>query len=150
MIGPVMITSESSIGAGTRRIEAFTGPGALALSNEHRRILEEASRLLRVDPEGLVPALDKLTERQRQADKELSQLRSRSLESDAQQLGATQSAGVVVARRDGLVPGADARARPCHPTPARRHQGRARAVRRTAQRSRSPPPRTVRSTRPLS
>ena len=72
MIGPVMITSESSIGAGTRRIEALTGPGSLALSTEHRRILEEASRLLRVEPEGLVPALDKLSERQRQAEKELS------------------------------------------------------------------------------
>ncbi len=103
MIGPVMITSEGSIGAGTRRIEALTGLGAFALSNEHRRILEEASRLLRVDPEGLVPALDKLTERQRQADKELSQLRSRSLESDAQELGAAQRGGTVVARRDGLV-----------------------------------------------
>jgi alanyl-tRNA synthetase len=102
MIGPVMITSESSIGAGTRRIEALTGRGALALSAEHRRILEDASRLMRVDPEGLVPALDKLTERQRQADKELAQLRTRSLESDAAQLGSSRIRGVVVARRDGL------------------------------------------------
>jgi alanyl-tRNA synthetase len=102
MIGPVMITSESSIGAGTRRIEALTGRGALALSVEHRRILDEASRLLRVDPEGLVPALDKLNERQRQADKELAQLRTRSLESDAGQLGSSQVRGIVVARRDGL------------------------------------------------
>ncbi len=97
-----MITSESSIGAGTRRIEALTGPGALALSTEHRRILEDASRLLRVEPEGLVPALDKLAERQRQADKELALLRSKSLDQDAKELGATEVGGVVVARRDGL------------------------------------------------
>jgi len=102
MIGPVMITSESSIGAGTRRIEALTGPGALALSTEHRRILDEASRLLRVDPEGLVPALDKLTERQRQADKELSGLRSKSLDADAVVLADMAVDGAVVARRDGL------------------------------------------------
>ncbi len=104
MIGPVTITSESSIGAGTRRIEALTGPGALALSTDHRRILDEASRLLRVDPEGLLPALDKLTERQRQADKELSLLRSKSLEGDALELAEGAVDGVVVARRDGLTP----------------------------------------------
>jgi alanyl-tRNA synthetase len=103
MIGPVMITSESSIGAGTRRIEALTGPGALALSAEHRRILEDASRLLKVEPEGLLPALDRLNERQRQAEKEIASLRSKSLEADAAELGASQVNGVVVAVRDGLV-----------------------------------------------
>ena len=102
MIGPVVITSESSIGAGTRRIEALTGAGALALSAEHRRILEDAARMLKVEPEGLVPALDRLTERQRQADKEIAQLRSKSLQADAADLGASQVNGVVVARRDGL------------------------------------------------
>jgi alanyl-tRNA synthetase len=102
MIGPVVITSEASIGAGTRRIFAVTGPGALALSAEHRRILEEASRLLKVEPEGLIPALEKVSERQRQTEKELAAMRSRSLEMDAAELRATQREGIVVARRDGL------------------------------------------------
>jgi alanyl-tRNA synthetase len=104
MIGPVMITSESSIGAGTRRIEAVTGQGALALSVEHRRILEDAARMLKVEPEGLVDALDRLADRQRQAEKEISQLRSKSLDADAAELAASQVNGIVVARRDGLVP----------------------------------------------
>lgn len=104
MIGPVIITSESSIGAGTRRIEALTGQGALALSVEHRRILDDASRMLKVEPDGLIPALERLTERQRHAEKEISALRSKSLHADAAELGVTQVNGVVVARRDGLVP----------------------------------------------
>lgn len=104
MIGPVMITSESSIGAGTRRIEAVTGVGSLTLSVEHRRILEEASEMLRVEPEGLIGALEKLADRQRQTDKELSSLRARSIESDAAALRSSQVDGVVIARRDGLAP----------------------------------------------
>ena len=104
MIGPIVITSESSIGAGTRRIEAVTGASSLALSAEQRRILDDASRMLRVEPDGLIPALERLTERQRQTDKELQALRSRSLEADARELGASERNGVVVARRDGLAP----------------------------------------------
>jgi alanyl-tRNA synthetase len=104
MIGPLMITSESSIGAGTRRIEALTGPGTLALSAEHRRILEDAARMLKVEPEELIPALDRLTERQRQAEKQIALLRSRSLEADAAELATSQVNGKVVARRDGLAP----------------------------------------------
>jgi alanyl-tRNA synthetase len=73
------------------------------LSAEHRRILEDASRLLKVEPEGLLLALDRLNERQRQAEKEIASLRSKSLEADAAELGATQVNGVVVATRDGLV-----------------------------------------------
>jgi alanyl-tRNA synthetase len=102
MIGPVVVTSEASIGAGTRRIFAVTGPGALALSAEHRRILDEASRLLKVEPEGLIAALEKASERQRQAEKELAAMRSRSLDMDAAELTGSKRDGVVVARRDGL------------------------------------------------
>jgi len=104
MIGPVMITSESSIGAGTRRIEAVTGAGALAFSAEHRRVLNDAAHMLRVEPAGLVEALDKLIERQKHADKELATLRSKSLVDDAARLGAGHVHGVVVARLDGIGP----------------------------------------------
>jgi alanyl-tRNA synthetase len=104
MIGPVVITSESSIGAGTRRIEGLTGVGALTLSVEHRRILEDAAKALKVEPEGLIPALERLTERQRQQEKELTALRSKSLQGDAAELSASQSGGIVIARRDGLSP----------------------------------------------
>ncbi|MFZ0666272.1 MAG: alanine--tRNA ligase [Acidimicrobiales bacterium] len=104
MIGPVTITSESSIGAGTRRIEAVTGAGSLALSVEHRRILDDAAHMLRVEPEGLISALEKMSDRQKQTEKELAQLRSRSVDSDAAALASEVTDGVVIARRDGLVP----------------------------------------------
>ena len=40
MIGPVTIVSEGSIGSNTRRIEAVTGAGSLALVEERRRVLD--------------------------------------------------------------------------------------------------------------
>ena len=71
MIGPVTIVSEGSIGSNTRRLEAVTGAGSLALVEDRQRALADAARLLRVEPEGVVEALERLLERQRQADKEL-------------------------------------------------------------------------------
>lgn len=103
MIGPVTVVSEASIGANTRRIEAVTGTGALALLEDRQHTVEEAARLLRVGPEGVVDALQRLLDRQRQADKEVQRLKSERLEDDAALL-ADGSPRVVVGRRDGLTP----------------------------------------------
>ena len=103
MIGPITVVSEGSIGSNTRRIEAVTGAGALALLEDRQRTLEEAARLLRVEPEGVVDALGKLMERQRQTDKDVQRLRSEQLEHDAVVL-ADGGGLLVVARRDGLTP----------------------------------------------
>ncbi|HLX88260.1 MAG TPA: alanine--tRNA ligase [Acidimicrobiales bacterium] len=109
MIGPISIVSEGSIGSNTRRIEAVTGAGALALLEDRQRTLGDAARLLRVEPEGVLDALEKLVERQRQADKELQRLRGERLDHDAVALAdaavsADGGGRVVVARRDGLSP----------------------------------------------
>lgn len=102
MIGPITVLSEGSIGSGTRRIEAVAGPGSLSLMVEHQQALREAAALLRVEPEAVVPALEKLVDRQRQAEREIARLRSLSLRADAAGLASTALEGVVVARRDGL------------------------------------------------
>ena len=87
MIGPVTVVSEGSIGSNTRRLEAVTGAGSLALVEERQRELADAARLLRVEPGGVVDALERLLERQRQADKELQRLRGASLDAQAARAG---------------------------------------------------------------
>ena len=104
MIGPVTIVSEGSIGSNTRRLEAVTGAGSLALGEQRQRELADAARLLRVEPGGVVEALERLLERQKQADKELQRLRGASLDTTAADLAARVHDGVVVERVDDLGP----------------------------------------------
>jgi alanyl-tRNA synthetase len=101
MVGPITIVSEGSIGSNTRRIEAVTGAGSLALLGDSRRTLEQAASLLRVEPAGVLDALQKLLDRQRQADKELQRVRSARLEQDAAELARLAEDGVVVHRENG-------------------------------------------------
>ncbi len=104
MIGPITVVSESSIGSNTRRIEAVTGASAFERIVAREGLLAEAAALLRTEPEHVPEAIDRLLERQRAAEKSLEQARSRELQTEAAQLAATATDGVVVARRDGLEP----------------------------------------------
>jgi len=107
MIGPITIVSESSIGSGTRRIEALSGTGALALAGETRRALSEAARLLNVEPTAVPAALEKLLERQREMEREARQAASKDVEGRAREIVALareRGSAVAVLRRDGLEP----------------------------------------------
>jgi alanyl-tRNA synthetase len=104
-IGPISVVSEGSIGANTRRIEAITGVSALSRTLRRERQLEEAARLLRTEPDGLIEALERLLERQKEGDRALAELRRHGIEEQARALAARAEGGVVVARHDGL--GAD-------------------------------------------
>jgi alanyl-tRNA synthetase len=104
MIGPITVVSEGSIGSNVRRIEAVTGATSLALLGENRRTLDEAARLLKVEPAGVVDALQKVLDRQRQAEKELQRVRGARLQEDAARIAAQASGGVVVHRQDGFAP----------------------------------------------
>jgi alanyl-tRNA synthetase len=104
-IGPISLVSEGSIGANTRRIEAVTGVAALARTLRRERQLEEAARLLRTEPDGLIDALERVIERQREGERALAELRRHGIEAQARALAAAAEGGVVVARHDGL--GAD-------------------------------------------
>src|SRR5579872_1246831 len=102
MIGPITVVSEGSIGSNTRRIEAVTGEGSIALLASRQRTLDDAARLLNVGPEGVVEALERVIERQRQAERELQRMRGARLEERAAQLAQGDVDGVVVHREDGL------------------------------------------------
>ena len=76
-IGLFKIVSESGVAAGIRRIEAVTGPTALALTqSQHQQILE-ASALLKAPPQELQQKIAQTVENVKQLEKELERLKSR-------------------------------------------------------------------------
>ncbi len=68
-VGPFTIVRESSVGQGVRRIEAITGPEALAALRRADRVVKEAAASLRTPPEKLPEAVATLSERVRELEK---------------------------------------------------------------------------------
>jgi alanyl-tRNA synthetase len=69
-IGLFKILSETSSAANVRRIEAITGPAAVALMHKHDAALTEAAGVLRVTPERVPAAVSELRERVRELERE--------------------------------------------------------------------------------
>jgi alanyl-tRNA synthetase len=101
-IGSITLLSEGSIGSNTRRLFALTGFASLERALERERLVQSASEQLRTEPDELLAAIGRLSERQRDAEKELARLRQQSSEAEAKALAEAAAAGggVVVARRD--------------------------------------------------
>jgi len=74
-IGIFLITSESSIGAGLRRIEAVTGRGAYELIKRRFQLLEKTSAILETGPEMVVEKTQSLLDQLEQARKQIAALR---------------------------------------------------------------------------
>jgi alanyl-tRNA synthetase len=70
-IGLFKIVSESSVAAGTRRIEAVTGAGVLKHLREASATLALLAEALRAKPDDLLQAVEKLTESERKLRKQL-------------------------------------------------------------------------------
>jgi len=100
-IGQVQVLSEASIGSNTRRLEAVSGLGAHRHTLELERALGAVATLLKVSSDDVVPALERLFERQRDVEKEVAALRQSQLSSVAEHLLASSDAPVLVARVDG-------------------------------------------------
>ena len=64
-------------------------------------LVHEAASLLKVEPDGVIDALQRLLDRQRSADKEVARLRSSAAAAEGAELAAGAVDGVVVARLDG-------------------------------------------------
>jgi alanyl-tRNA synthetase len=63
------ISSESSSAANVRRIEALTGPAAVELMRRHDGVLARAAASLRVQPDGVVEAVEELSGRVRELER---------------------------------------------------------------------------------
>jgi alanyl-tRNA synthetase len=100
-IGQIQVVSEASIGANTRRIEAVSGLGAHRRSYEMEQVLGSVATLLKTSTEDVVPALERLFERQRDVEKEMAGLRQAQLSQFANELDAHSTGDVVVARVNG-------------------------------------------------
>jgi alanyl-tRNA synthetase len=76
-IGVFKLRGESGVAAGTRRIEAVTGTGALESIRAREQALRQIGALLRGPEEDLPERIDRLLAQQRQMEKQLAQLQRR-------------------------------------------------------------------------
>jgi alanyl-tRNA synthetase len=92
-IGQIQIVSEASIGSNTRRIEAVSALGAHRRSHEMESALGSVATLLKTSLDDVVPALERLFERQRDVERELATLRQAQLSQFAERLHAQSGDG---------------------------------------------------------
>jgi alanyl-tRNA synthetase len=76
-IGCFKIVSEQGLAAGVRRIEAATGMNALSYVRSLEGALRNAARVVKAPPAEVVDKVQKLVERERQLEKEVSDLKRR-------------------------------------------------------------------------
>ncbi|SDC67202.1 alanine--tRNA ligase [Actinokineospora iranica] len=82
-IGPITLLGESSVGSGSRRLEAYVGMDAMRYLAKERALVQNLAAMLKV-PDVEVPGrVEALIERLRTAEKELEKLRAGQLLSSA-------------------------------------------------------------------
>ncbi len=96
-IGLFLITSEGSIGAGLRRIEAVTGAGALQEVRAMRERTGRIARLLHVRDERVAEAVEQLVEQRARLEKELGSARRAGMDTSA--MGLVAKAEVLDGKR---------------------------------------------------
>ena len=104
-IGVVKVVSETSIGSNLRRIEAFTGPGSVALLQRDERVLGELAGLVGTSTDEVVDGVQRKLDEIRSLQDEIKSLRGQLARGRATELAAIANDGVVVTRVDGLTPG---------------------------------------------
>ncbi|NIK58715.1 alanine--tRNA ligase [Kribbella shirazensis] len=87
-VGALTVTSESSVGAGVRRLEAFVGMEALHYLGRERALVRLLSENLKARPEELPAKVADLAERLRAAEKELERVRAAQVLQAAAELSA--------------------------------------------------------------
>jgi len=109
-LGYFVIVSESSIGAGLRRIEAVTGRGAEAFINQRLSSLEDVAKALEASPDevkakltGLVAELERERKRSLSLEKALAKKEAESLLGQAEVIGGVKVLAVRVESSNQLV-----------------------------------------------
>jgi alanyl-tRNA synthetase len=100
-IGPFKITSDQSIAAGVRRLEALTADGAIARLQADEHIIKQLSERFRTKSEDIPAQVDKLVDQVRRYEREIEQLKLKIAQGEAQGAGdsAREVAGVLVLSR---------------------------------------------------
>jgi alanyl-tRNA synthetase len=85
-IGTVVLTSDSSVGAGNRRVEAVVGLEGFRYLARERDLVQQLSTMLKASPTDVPAQVQKLVDRLRTAEKELERLKSQQLGGAAAEL----------------------------------------------------------------
>jgi alanyl-tRNA synthetase len=103
-IGVVAVTSEGSVGANLRRIEALVGEEGLEHLRRRASALESIAHTLKSSPDEVAEKVERLLATQKEMERELSVARKRGAEEEAAELATTavdvNGARLLVARRD--------------------------------------------------
>ena len=90
-IGVFKLHSEGGVAAGVRRVEAFTGQGALDLIHNYEQRLKEIGNLVRGSADDAVDKVKKLLDRQKELEREIEKLRGQFEKDQIPELLAKQS-----------------------------------------------------------
>jgi alanyl-tRNA synthetase len=101
-IGVFKLTAESSSAANVRRIEALTGPEAVALLRRHDELLREAATVLRKRPEEVAEAVVELRDRAKRAAKQGAAAPATDVSSLVEEATSIDGARVLTSTIDGI------------------------------------------------
>jgi alanyl-tRNA synthetase len=109
-IGLFKVVAEGGVAAGVRRIEAVTGPGALAYAQAQEMTLREVADLVRAQPQEVAARLAQIQDQVKTLEKELARYKSKMAASQGDDLAsqAVEIAGIKVLA--ATIEGADAKA----------------------------------------
>ncbi len=105
-IGTVVVTSDSSVGAGNRRVEALVGIEGFEYLARERDIVQQLTGLLKATPNDLPGQVQRLLERVKSTEKELEKIKAAELVGAAADIAAAAAdvdgVAVVTHRAEGL------------------------------------------------
>ncbi|MBE3604544.1 alanine--tRNA ligase [bacterium] len=104
-IGFFKLESESGVAAGVRRIEAFTGQGALEAIRRREKILEELGRSLGARDSAALDRLEKLVAREKELEKKLRALEQKLVAGaggDAERVREANGVKIVTRKVEGV------------------------------------------------